>query len=324
MTPLKYLLPCACAVLLACGSLHAAQDNDEPPATARQGTQIPSLSADQERAVGIVVAAAPAATPPQHIAAFGRVLDPSQLVADAGRLDSSRAAAYAAAAETARLKGLYRGGAGASLKALQAAEAAQTEAQVRVREAQIEFLLHWGPLAQLGDAQRASAIEQLAAGRQLLLRADLPGRHSLGTMPQQALVDVDGIKVPARVLGPLPQAAAHMQGVGLLLQMPHPPTGLGPSAQLPVVLEGTPHGGSVVPDGALLYGEQGAYVYRVLPDKTKDGDTQFAPVPVTLLQPFGDGWLVAGLHASDHIVVRGAGVLWSLQGLGNISEEDTD
>jgi hypothetical protein len=324
MTPLKHLLLPVCAALLLCGSVHAGEDNDEPPARAPQGTQLPALSTDQQRAVGIVIATAPAAKPPQRIDAYGRVLDPSHLAADAGRLDSSQAAAHAAAAETARLKGLYRGGAGASLKALQAAEAAQTEAQVRVREAQIDFLLHWGPLAQLGDAQRAGAIEQLAAGRQLLLRADLPGRHSLGTIPKQALVDVDGISVPAQVLGPLPQAAAHMQGVGLLLQMPHPPTGLGPGAQLPVVLEGTHRDGSVVPDGALLYGEQGAYVYRVLPDKTKDGDTQFVPVPVTLLQPVGDGWLVAGLHASDRIVVRGAGVLWSLQGLGNLSEEDTD
>lgn len=322
MTPLKSLLPPACAVLLLCGSLHAAQDNDQPPPA--QGAPIPLLSADQQRAVGILVASAPAARPPQRIDAFGRVLDPSQLVAAAGRLDSSRAAAHAAAAETARLKGLYRGGAGASLKALQAAEAGQTAAQVRVREAQSEFLLHWGPLAELGDAQRASVIGQLAAGRELLLRADLPGRHSLGTVPKQALVDVDGIKVPARVLGPLPQAAAHMQGVGLLLQMQHPPGGLGPGAQLPVVLEGTHRDGSVVPDGALLYGEQGAYVYRQLPQKTKDGDTQFVPVPVTLLQPIGDGWLVAGLHANDQIVVRGAGVLWSLQGLGNISDEDTD
>lgn len=325
MTPMKYLLLPVCAgLLLLCGSLYAAQDGDQPSAAAGQGTRLPSLSPDQQRAVGILIAAAPAATPPQRIDAFGRVLDPSQLVADAGRLDSSRAAAYAAAAESARLKGLYRGGAGASLKALQAAEAAQTEAQVRVREAQMEFLLHWGPLAQLGDGQRAGVIEQLAAGRQLLLRADLPGRHSLGAIPKQALVDVDGIEVPARVLGPLPQAAAHLQGVGLLLQLANPPAGLGPGAQLPVVLEGTHRGGSVVPDGALLYGEQGAYVYRMLPDRTKDGDTQFTPVPVTLLQPLGDGWLVAGLRANDRIVVRGAGVLWSLQGLGNISEEDTD
>ncbi len=322
MTPLKYLLLPACALLLLSGPLHAT-DDDDTPAPAGQSNPLPTLSAAQQRAVGIVIAAAPAVKLPQRTAAYGRVLDPSQLVADAGRLDSSRAAAHAAAAETARLKGLYRG-ADASLKALQVAEAALTEAQVSVREAQTDFLLRWGPLAQLGDAQRARLVEQLASGRQLLLRAELPGRHSLGAMPEHALVDVDGVQVPARVLGPLPQAAAQMQSVGLLLQITHPPAGLGPGAQLPVTLEGNHRGGSVVPAGALLYGEQGAYVYHVLPDKTKDGETQFAPLPVTVLQPVGHGWLVTGLKIDDRIVVHGAGVLWSLQGLGNISEEDED
>lgn len=319
MTPLKYLLPSLCAVLLLSGPLHA--DSGETQEAAGQGAQLPSLSADQQRAAGIVIAAAPALKLPQRIDAYGRVLDPSQLVADAGRLESSRAAVRASAAETARLRGLYRG-ADASLKALQLAEAAEAEAQARAREAQAQLLLRWGPLAQLGDAQRAALIEQLVAGHQLLLRADLPGRHSLGSVPKQALVDVDGIRVPARVLGPLPQSAAQVQSVGLLLQIPHPPAGLGTGAELPVVLQGSEHDGRVVPDAALLYGEQGVYVYHVLPDKAKDGDTQFAPVPVTLLQPIGDGWLVTGLNASDRIVVRGAGVLWSLQGLGNISDED--
>ncbi|HEV2271572.1 MAG TPA: hypothetical protein VGR92_19145 [Steroidobacteraceae bacterium] len=321
MKPLKYLLLPACAVLVLSGPLHADSGDDDTHAAAGQGSELPALSAEQQRAVGIVVAAAPAATLPRRIDAFGRVLDPAQLVADAGRLDSARAAARAAAAETARLNGLYRG-ANASLKALQVAEAAQTEAQVGLRQAQTELLLRWGPLAQLGDVQRAALIEQLAAGRQLLLRADLPGRHSLGALPKQALIDVDGVRVAARVLGPLPQSAAQMQSTGLLLQIPHPPAGLGPGAELPVMLQGGDRAGRVVPDGALLYGEQGVYVYHVLPDKTKDGDTQFAPTPVTLLQPVGDGWLVSGLKAADRIVVRGAGVLWSLQGLGNISDED--
>lgn len=322
MTPLKYLLLPVCAGMLLSAPLHAADDNDKAASARGPGSAIPALSAAQQRAVGIVIATAPAADSPQRIDAYGQVLDPAELVADAGRLDSSRAAAAAAEAEAARLKGLYRGGAGASLKSLQAAEAAQTEAQVRVREAQAEFLLHWGPLARLGDAERANLIGQLAAGRQLLLRADVPGRHSLSTMPNRALVDVDGVKVPARVLGPLPQASARMQSVGLLLQISHPPAGLGPGAELPVTLEGNDRDGQVVPDGALLYGDQGAYVYRVLPDKAKDGDTQFAPLPVSLLQPVGDGWLVTGLHTADRIVVRGAGVLWSMQGLGNISDED--
>ena len=323
MRPLKYLLLSACAALLLSAALHAEDDDDRKPPAA-QSNRLPTLNAEQERAVGIVIATAPAAKPPQRIDAYGRVLDPSQLVSDSGLLDSSRAAAEAAAAESARLKRLYRGGAGASLKALQAAEAAQIEALVRVRQAQTQFLLRWGPLAQLGDAQRAALIGELAAGRQLLLRADLPGRHSLGTIPKQALVDVDGIRVPARVLGPLPQAAAQMQSVGLLLQIAHPPVGLGPSAEVPVMLEGSDRDGRVVPDGALLYGEQGVYVYHMLPNKTKDGDAQFAPLTVTLLQPVGDGWLVTGLHSDDRIVVHGAGVLWSLQGLGNISAEDTD
>jgi len=322
MTPLKHLLLPACAVLLLSGPLHA-NDDDASPAAAGQSSPLPALSAAQERAVGIVIAAAPAAKLPQRSVAYGRVLDPSQLVADAGRLDSSRAAANAAAAEAARLRGLYRG-ADASLKALQVAEAALTEAQVRVREAQTDFLLRWGPLAQLGGAQRARLVEQLAAGRQLLLRADVPGRHTLGPMPQHALVDVDGVQVPARVLGPLPQAAARIQSVGLLLQIAHPPAGLGPGAQLPVLLEGSHQDGNVVPAGALLYGESGAYVYHALPDKTKDGDTRFAPLPVTVLQPVGQGWLVTGLKTDDRIVVRGAGVLWSLQGLGNVSEADED
>lgn len=323
ITPLKYLLLPACALLLLCGPLLAANDEDQAPATAGESGQLPALSAAQQRAVGIVVAQAPAARLPQRLNAYGRVLDPAQLVADAGRLDSSRAAARAAAAETARLQGLYRG-ADASLKALQLAEAQQTEAQARLRQAQTELLLHWGPLAGLGDSQRAALIEQLATGRQLLLRADLPGRHSLGAIPKQALVDVDGLEVPARVLGPLPQAAAQMQSVGLLLQIAHPPAGLGPRAELPVMLEGSDRNGCVVPDGALIYGERGVYVYRMLPDKTKDGDTQFAPLPVSLLQQVGSGWLVTGLGTEDRIVVQGAGVLWSLQGLGNISDEDTD
>lgn len=323
MTPLKHLLLPTCALLLLCPSLLAAEDDDQPPVASAESNGLPTLNAAQQRAVGIMVAAAPATRLPKRTDAFGEVLDASQLVADSGRVASSRAAAKAAAAETARLQGLYRA-ANASLKALQEAEAAQIEAQARADDAQAGFRLHWGPLAQLGDAERARLIQQLAAGRQLLLRADLPGRHSLGTLPKQALVDVDGVEVPARVLGPLPQSAAQMQSTGLLLQMPDPPVGLGASARLPVTLEGSDRDGYVVPDGALLYGKQGVFVYQMLPDKTKDGDTRYGPLPITLLQPVGDGWLVSGLRADERIVVRGAGALWSLQGLGDISSEDTD
>lgn len=314
MKLLKYLTLSVCAMLLVPGLVRA---RDDDPAGTGHTQQLPTLSAGQQSAVGILVATAPPAKLPLAIAAYGRVLDPSRLVAAAGRLDSERAAAAAAAAETARLTGLYRG-ANTSLKALQLAEAAQIRAQARERQAQSELLLDWGPVAGLDAARRSALIGQLAAGRQLLVRADLPGRHSLGTVPRRALVDVDGIRVPARVLGPL-AATAHLQSVGLLLEIAHPPAGLGPGAEVPVTLDRGEREGRVVPDGALLYGARGVYVYHALADRTRGGDTRFAPLQVTLLQPVGGGWLVRGLHADDRIVVRGAGVLWSLQGLGQIS-----
>jgi hypothetical protein len=311
----------ACAALLLPAAAYAGEQSPREPVAAPAIQAPPTLSPQQQRAVGIVIAAAPAARLPQRLAAYGEVLDPSQLVADVGRLDASRAAARAAGAEMTRLTGLYRA-ANASLKALQTAEAAQAQAQAHAREAQAQFLLRWGPLARLRGPPRAALIQQLAAGRQLLLRADLPGRHSMGTLPGRALVDVDGIRVAARVLGPLPQAAAGMQSVGLLLQMARPPAGLGPGARLPVMLEGGGHRGYLVPNDAVLYGRAGAYVYRVLPATSNSGNLRFAPVTVQLLQPAGRGWLVSGLHHDERIVVQGAGVLWSLQGLGPGAGDD--
>ncbi len=317
MTPLKSLLLPLGAILALSITLRAPAHQ---PGTARHRMSLPALSAAQQHAVGLIIAKVPAIDLPQRIRAYGRVLDPSQLVADASRLETTRALSRAAAAETARLKGLYHG-ANASLKALQSAEAALTEAQAHARQARAVFLLHWGPLAHLNSAQRASLIDAVIDGQVLLLRADLIGRHSLGRLPHHALVDVDGLKVAARVLGTLAQSV-HMQSVGVLLQMSHPPTGLGPGARLPVVLEGGELDGRVVPKGALLYGQRGAYVYDVLPQKTRDGETRFAPLRVTPLQTVEGAWLVTGLHTDDRIVVQGAGVLWSLQGLDSVAGGD--
>ena len=45
---------------------------------------------------------------------------------------------------------------------------------------------------------------------------------------------------------------------------------------------------------------------------------------VTLLMPHGDGWLVQGVDDDDEIVVHGAGVLWSLEGVGARAADDED
>jgi len=297
-----------------------AQDEDQAQATAPTAAGPPALNMAQQQAVGLVVATPQPATPPQREMAFGQVLETSAFLADAGRARSTAATAHASAAEARRLQALYEAGASASLKELQAAQAAAATARAQADAAQADFEQRWAPLARMRAGARAELMAALRAGASLLLRASLPGRHSLGTAPRAARVVVDGLEVPAQVLGALPQATDESQSAAWLLRLDHPPPGLGPGARLPVVLEGPAQSGFLVPPGALLYAERGAYVYKEL--KADNGVTRYAPVPVELLQPLGEGWLVQGLQADDRIVVHGAGVLWSLQGLSGVTAEE--
>jgi hypothetical protein len=301
------------------------QDDDDDNRPAAVNTAQPELTDAQSSAVGITLVHPRNGNAAARIEGYGEVLDAASLIADAGHLASTRAAAKAASAEAQRLAALYNDGADASLRALESAQAAEIEAQTQAQTASAAFALQWGPLARLPEAQRAALIGALSDGRSVLLRADLPGRLRLGTLPPAATVQVDGAPVPARVLGPLARSAIDSQSVGLLLQIDHAPGGLGAGARVLVTLEGSAEKGVLIPNAALLYGEHGTYVYRRLDaSAAKGGKQQFAPVTVTLLQSAGDAWLVQGLDDDDLIVANGAGVLWSLQGLGTFSAEEED
>jgi multidrug efflux pump subunit AcrA (membrane-fusion protein) len=82
--------------------------------------------------------------------------------------------------------------------------------------------------------------------------------------------------------------------------------------------------GLLLPKDALLYGEDGAYVYKQVVPKTPAEKVQYVPVKVTPLVPYGDGWLVKGVDDDDEIVVHGVGVLWSLEGMGAHPVDDDD
>jgi hypothetical protein len=322
---LKAAIACALFVLAGAVRVAGGDDDDETPRPPAAGSGL-ALSPAQQQAVGILLAHPVKAVGPQETPAYGTVLDPAELVADVGRLAASRAGARNAAADARRVAGLYQNNANASLKAVQAAEAAQVESQAQAESAAITFALQWGPVAGLSENERTALIGSLSSGKSLLVRADVPGQHLLGTMPAKALLSVDGIAVAARVLGPLPRTAPDLQSAGWLLEVEHAPAGLGPGARVGVMLAGAAVSGLLVPSAALLYGDAGAYVYRQASAKSADGKFQYAPANVKLLAPDGEGWLVDGLGGADTIVVHGAGVLWSLQGLGSFSaaEEEHD
>jgi hypothetical protein len=323
MTRPAYLL--GLLLLVLAGASRADDDDDQPRQMLQPDSSgAYSLTSSQQQAVGIRIDHPMQMASPQQIEAYGLVLDPVALVSDTGRTDSSQAAAAAAAADVARLDGLYRSNADASLKALQAARAQAVEATAEAQNAATAFRLQWGPVAALDGAHRGELIDALVSGRRLLLRADVPGHQLLGSIAPRALVIVDGISVAAQVLGPLPRTDPQSQSAGWLLQIDHRPEGLGPGARARVQLQAASVAGVLVPATALLYGDKGAYVYRQI---GSGGDkAQYAAAPVKLLGRVGDGWLVDGLGRSDSIVVQGAGVLWSLEGISTFSaaEEEHD
>jgi hypothetical protein len=317
-----WLAGCAMLVfsLIAAGE---EGDKDDKAANSSGQSGQPGLNAEQQRAIGIVVARPMAAQAPQRIEALGLVLDATALISDLGDTGTAAAVERAAAAESTRLHALYDGGAGASLKMLEAAQTEQAKAQAAADVAAARFALHWGPLAALPAGERQKIIEDSTSGRSLLVRADLPGRHALGASPHQAMLDVDGVQVPGRVLGVLRQIT-ESQSVGLLIEVRNAPAGLGVGARIPIALFTEVRKGLLLPREALLYDESGAYVFKQLGKKSEAQMTRYAAVKVNLLLPYGDGWLVDGVDDDDNIVVHGAGVLWSLQGMGAHAVDDDD
>ena len=303
----------AIAVMVVSLSVAVASDAEEAVRGVQPG--ISSLNAEQLRAAGIDVAHPLVASTPARTAALGVVLDAADLISEAGEVSAAAAAEHSASAEVVRLRSLVSAGAGASLKMLEAAQAEQARAQAQAETARARFALHWGPIAALSIVERQRLIDAATGGQSVLLRADVAGRHSVGAIPRDALLEVDGIQVPGRVLGALRQAG-ELQSAGLLVEVQHAPSGLGPGARVPVALLAPVRKGFVVPRDSVLYDDQGPYVFKQVANRSADRNVRYAPVKVTLLAAYGDGWLVDGVDDDDDIVVRGAGVLWSLQGMG--------
>jgi hypothetical protein len=317
-------------LLLAAGMIAAAA----PPAASTANSSESSegepvaplvLTSAQREAVGIRIEQPLALKSPPQIEAFGTVLDPASLVTELGRLESTRAAATAASAEAARLERLYHEQAQASLKAWQAAQAQAAEAAAQASAAAVSFRLEWGPLAAWSAARRQALLAALDAGTHTLLRADVPGSHVSGAVAARALLEVDGVNVGAQVLGTLPRTAPQSQSVGWLLETGAAPAGLGPGARVAVRLQAPPVAGLMVPAAALVYAEDGTYVYRQIA-AGQPGAFRYESVAVKPLVRVGGAWLVQGLVRGDEVVVQGAGVLWSLQGIGGFSaaEEEHD
>jgi len=298
-----------------------AADDEDRHGEDQAGTVV-SLSAEQQKSIGIQVERAPAVRAPERTEVMGVLLDPETLVAALGERTAALAAAKAADAEVERLRSLYGNGGNVSLKMLEAAQADRVKSRSQAQLAAAHLAVHWGPLAAMPAADLTGLVEGLTRGDGVLVRVDVLGRQSIGVTPARALLAVDGVQVPGRVLGVLRQSG-EVQGVGLLIAVEHAPLGLGAGARVPVTLLAAPRNGRLVRRDAIFYDERGAYVYLRLAG-TQGGNFKFRAARIKLLFAAEDGWVVDGIDDDDEVVMRGAGALWSMQEERGPADSDED
>lgn len=259
-----------------------------------------------------------AAEIPREVKGYGRVLAPAPLAALSNELATAQAELTVSEKEFQRLQKLASQD-NASVRALQAAQAAAEQDRLRVQSVQQRIALAWGE--SLSDRNDLEAlVQRLVAGEALIARIDLPAGESLAEAPIAArLMTLGDETVTAPFLSRAPTTSAGMQGQGFLFLLETNSLQLAPGSALTgyLKLPGEPLRGVIVPRSAAIRYQERAWVYV----QTSPDTFQRKPIPLT--HPGDGGWLVTeGLKPGDRIVVDGVQSLLSEELKSQIQLED--
>ena len=306
---------------VACGYLRmnkgrAAEAGGDQPVVAESrvehgtnGEAVVNLDLGTQRLIGLQTAVLEGVTQAPVVKAFGRVLEPTALLALASDTASDRAALAASSKEYERLKALFAQGQNASAKALESAEAAMQHDQIALQTAEAQLVAAWGKSV-AEEPDLAAFLESLAKLECVLVRLDLPAGDSISEAPMGARLVLPGTNGPveARFLGRATTTDPQVQGAGFLFVATNTAARLAPGLALTGFLQlpGAPLRGVVVPNAAIVRAADRAWVY------VHRGDTTFERREVVLDWPVAEGWFVAsGLAPKDRLVVTGAQALLS-------------
>ncbi|MEO6660896.1 MAG: metal transporter [Burkholderiaceae bacterium] len=277
------------------------------------------LDAAVQQRSGIVVQPLAATTRRIETMAYGTVIDLQALVALRGRHDAAtadaevaRATAGASHAELERDRTLYADQQNVSLKALQAAQAADRRDQARVDAAALASRnIEAGAAQQFGATlarwalQRDSgAFERFLARRDVVVRVTLPA----GVRAAPEAIEVQsggGDRRPASWVSAAAQVDPGMVGSSHLYRVTSAwPVGASVVAYLPGSAQAMP--ASFVPSSAVVWYAGRPWVY------VQDSATRFARRPLLHATETDGGYVVVdGLHAAERVVTQGAGLLLS-------------
>jgi hypothetical protein len=235
------------------------------------------------------------------VTVFGRVLDPTALVALAAELETAKAAYDASNKELERVKKLFAANNNASAQTVETAEAAASRDRAAVASARVRLITSWGRTFSDGS-QLTSLVEALAYG-QPLIRLDLLPGDVAAADPKTALVGLLGSeeKFEVEILGPAPIADPQIQGASFLALARDHSLPVGSTLRGSLAGKGEAEKSLGVPRSAVVYHQGSAWIY-VLDDK----DT-FERRLVTLTRSIGENVAFTGrVEAGQQVVTTGA------------------
>jgi hypothetical protein len=301
----------ALAVALACAAARA----DPGRAPLR-------LDRPARERLGLSVVAVQSTKLAPAIRGYGRLLDPTVLVAAIYERQAAQGALEAADLEYRRVQTLHQGNANASARDLEAARATFEREWANARNAEARLAAVWGGSAgRHGDLTALAA--KLVAREAAVARLDLPLGTVLAAAPATARVaaaaDASTPPVAATPLGTAPDTDPTVQGRGFLLLLEPSPWPPGTLLEGWLTPSGEPQTGFEVPRSALLRDAGRTCVY------VQTAEDAFARRVVQLDHPTAAGWFVtSGLAAGERLVVRGAQALLSADASGAADSEDAD
>lgn len=271
------------------------------------GVTFLKLDHDAQEKAGLKIEPLSATPLPSEAKAWGRVLDPTPLVAQLAEIDAARIALEASRKEHDRVKILVAQE-NAPARVLEAAAVALGKDSIALEAAQQKLQLAWGKeIAVDAPVLARSLIAREAA----LVRVDVPAGEGLKAAPTGARVALFGAEdqpAEAEYLAIAPAADPLTQGQGFLLLLKTNPPAPGTALTAWLKIAGDPQKGILAPRAALLRFAGSVFVY------VQTDDEKFERREVTLLRPAADGWFIAGaIKATDKVVTTGAQQLLSAE-----------
>ena len=309
---------------------------EEAHATASSGTGKPeaftvTLEKEQATALSLKTAHPSKLDLQPQLEAFGRVIDPSPLVA----LDSEIAAAEAAlsASKSAHDRTLSLVAThDASPQTAETSLAQFTADQIKVESLIRSARLQWGARFDEDPKTRRLNTDQLVSGYTTLIRLDpMPG-DTFTDLPKRASLSFAGREaqpIPCTDIQPATTTDPKTQSQGFILRVDQPPFPLRPGMAVTAWLElpGPPRPGMAIPRSAILRHDGRPWVY--VEESEEKEKSIYLRKPVTLDTPLdGDqGWFITagdGLTTENIIVITGASSLLSeeLKAQGGTAEID--